>query len=501
MFKSFYKSIFKLVFTSVILFLGIRYVSAFDVIETDDIFYNCNSSNKCVPLCIYGDNQAMIGYYYDTKEWEISFRFDQIQQNTGVSNAKVRYSKDKYIPKDDIYSGSIDDDKDFWKGSYTYGLLSEKFTCPLYLYVSDNHTELCLEDQSTHGDCETRKTIIGQKKFSNPIKPTYSFSAEYSNIAKSTYDELIFTQIDNDNVSDDKIKDKIKLLSEIDGIANGKNGIKFNESLSSKDNALLNCDYIKENASGDKMSEYMSKIAANGGREFFISNRLNPTLSKYADSSNSRNFTSFSDKSFYNYNTLYKILVLKDSPTGNSDDIEFRNVDLMTGAHESSQVSAQPSFRYLYDIFGVDVSVSINYIVSVCGDEGIIIDTPSTNDTIGIAKTTLGLTKYQDPIIDFKDNYDCSFLSEIADLISSAYFILELAGLALLIVLSVLDYVKVFLNDNADELKKANSNFIKRLIIAVILFLLPALVNFMLSIFKIEGVNSEHPLCVKMSNK
>ena len=79
-----------------------------------------------------------------------------------------------------------------------------------------------------------------------------------------------------------------------------------------------------------------------------------------------------------------------------------------------------------------------------------------------------------------------------------------MVGLAILIIFSALDYVKIFLNDNADELKKANSKLIKRLIILIVLFLLPALVNTILNIFNIEGFNSSDPLCrevINISNK
>jgi hypothetical protein len=40
-----------------------------------------------------------------------------------------------------------------------------------------------------------------------------------------------------------------------------------------------------------------------------------------------------------------------------------------------------------------------------------------------------------------------------------------------------------------------------RLIIAVVILLLPALINFILGVFNIEGFNSDNPLCVEIKNK
>ena len=51
----------------------------------------------------------------------------------------------------------------------------------------------------------------------------------------------------------------------------------------------------------------------------------------------------------------------------------------------------------------------------------------------------------------------------------------------LVVVFSILEFGKVILSSDADEMKKAQAKFIKRLIIAVIIFFVPLLVNFILN--------------------
>ena len=104
-------------------------------------------------------------------------------------------------------------------------------------------------------------------------------------------------------------------------------------------------------------------------------------------------------------------------------------------------------------------------------------------------------------LINEKFDCDTLFGGDIAKIISGAYFLIEMVALALLIVFTVIDYAKAILNGEADEVKKCNQKLIKRLIIVVVLFLLPAIINTVLGIFHIEGFNSDHPLCIDISNK
>ena len=55
----------------------------------------------------------------------------------------------------------------------------------------------------------------------------------------------------------------------------------------------------------------------------------------------------------------------------------------------------------------------------------------------------------------------------------------------LLILLSVLDFMKAIASDSEDEMRKVGSKFVKRLIVAAIIFLLPLMLEFLLGIFGI----------------
>ena len=50
-------------------------------------------------------------------------------------------------------------------------------------------------------------------------------------------------------------------------------------------------------------------------------------------------------------------------------------------------------------------------------------------------------------------------------------------------------------------MKKTNKRLATRLIVMIVILLLPALINFVLGVFNIEGFNSENPLCVEIKNK
>ena len=59
----------------------------------------------------------------------------------------------------------------------------------------------------------------------------------------------------------------------------------------------------------------------------------------------------------------------------------------------------------------------------------------------------------------------------------------------LLIILSVLDFIKAIAADNEDEVKKVTGKFVKRLIVAVVIFLVPLFLEFLLGIF---GINTNN---------
>lgn len=75
----------------------------------------------------------------------------------------------------------------------------------------------------------------------------------------------------------------------------------------------------------------------------------------------------------------------------------------------------------------------------------------------------------------------------VAWLIAKILDYLRLLGPLMVLVLSSLDFAKAILTSDDESLKKAQSNLITRLILAVLLFVLPTLIEVILDIFGITS--------------
>lgn len=67
----------------------------------------------------------------------------------------------------------------------------------------------------------------------------------------------------------------------------------------------------------------------------------------------------------------------------------------------------------------------------------------------------------------------------------------------LVIALSILDFITAIASSNDDDVKKAGGKFVKRIIAAAIIFILPAILQFLFDVFKIKGLESSNPFCMK----
>lgn len=56
----------------------------------------------------------------------------------------------------------------------------------------------------------------------------------------------------------------------------------------------------------------------------------------------------------------------------------------------------------------------------------------------------------------------------------------------LLIMLSIMNFIKAVASDSEDKMKKFSVKFVKRLIVAALIFLIPLILGFLLGIFGIE---------------
>ncbi|MBE6152094.1 MAG: hypothetical protein E7165_02120 [Firmicutes bacterium] len=103
----------------------------------------------------------------------------------------------------------------------------------------------------------------------------------------------------------------------------------------------------------------------------------------------------------------------------------------------------------------------------------------------------------QKPVINPGDKvYGCEVIpKEIREWIISTLNLIKYLCLALVIVLGTLDFIKAAASGEADAMKKSGQSFLKRIIAVAILFLLPVLIELILNLIDIYGVNKNNPLC------
>jgi len=87
----------------------------------------------------------------------------------------------------------------------------------------------------------------------------------------------------------------------------------------------------------------------------------------------------------------------------------------------------------------------------------------------------------------YDDNGD---FNEFGQLLQDVFTFIKVAAPILLIALSSLDYIKAITSKDADELKKANERFIKRLVAAVVLFLLPFILDLTFELFGVYDMQT-----------
>lgn len=86
-----------------------------------------------------------------------------------------------------------------------------------------------------------------------------------------------------------------------------------------------------------------------------------------------------------------------------------------------------------------------------------------------------------------KEGCDIVDSGELKELLQTILDYIRIAGIALAVILQIADYVKAIFGSNDDSMAKANKRFVTRLIAIGLLFLVPSLLNFVLSLFEISG--------------
>ena len=439
----------------------------YDTEPTENLYEKCNEKNNCIPICVYSTidsdsyekdynngEKAYIGYYTDSKKWEIGTEmYDDSLLSTSFNINLITFS-DTRLPKSSIYWEDDGDQKSWTEAKSikdnknAYQLISDEFTCPAYMYVDKTvNYELCFANSANK--CEEQNKI-GQTKFDgeHPIK--YSFGDSLKKVIDETYNAL---RVD-DNSSEDA---KAKFLHDAD-----PDNITYDSSKSGKENAEANCEFVKSKM--EDQNAYINKLVGNS-KDF--NELIDSKLKENASTIDTRNTSLYTMKDI---GSILSKTDLKDSE----------------GTLYSKKLS---------DIYTKSVYSSMKYYGEVCEfefDEAKFID-----ETREAYETKI----YDLPNIDIDSKFDCSTISGIADLISTGYFIIEILALILLVGLTVLDYAKVIMSGEQDEMKKSNKRLLTRIIIAALILLLPMLINLILGVFHIEGFDSDNPLCVEIKNK
>lgn len=93
-----------------------------------------------------------------------------------------------------------------------------------------------------------------------------------------------------------------------------------------------------------------------------------------------------------------------------------------------------------------------------------------------------------------KKNYntnECGFSTELIVWIGNILRWVKYLVPIILIVLSILDFIKALSSEKEDEMKKAQKNFVTRLIVAVLIFIFPMIVEFVLDKMGFDATNCE----------
>jgi hypothetical protein len=109
---------------------------------------------------------------------------------------------------------------------------------------------------------------------------------------------------------------------------------------------------------------------------------------------------------------------------------------------------------------------------------------------ISIQKDILGNMNKNIFILEGEETAGCDLLlsTDTKAFLNKILGYVKIFAPLLVIILGMLDFIKATVSQDNDALKKAWSKFFKRLIAAALLFIFPALIQFLLDIVKIDGV-------------
>ena len=145
--------------------------------------------------------------------------------------------------------------------------------------------------------------------------------------------------------------------------------------------------------------------------------------------------------------------------------------------------------EYCDSVFLEDAEFNIKNINEGCSqiysrvnaDEGCAIKCLNFTDTLKELKEYYGIND---------NDAECGMSSRIIKFIANVIRWIKYIAPVLAIILGILDFIKAIASQNDDEMKKAQGKFVKRLIAAALLFIVPFILEFVLDKFNVAKDNT-----------
>lgn len=159
---------------------------------------------------------------------------------------------------------------------------------------------------------------------------------------------------------------------------------------------------------------------------------------------------------------------------------------------DSKSCDNNPKFNYIYQELS-QICESYRSTALYATDDG---------DKIVAKSCQKACTRLKDDVAGIcnaapEGGYCGSLGNKIVNWIFRIVRIVRYAVPVLLIILSILDYIKALATDDENEMKKVTGRFVRRLIAAALIFIIPFILDFVLRIFNIPGLNASNPFCAK----
>lgn len=97
----------------------------------------------------------------------------------------------------------------------------------------------------------------------------------------------------------------------------------------------------------------------------------------------------------------------------------------------------------------------------------------------------------------FNETNSCGLGERMVAWIIRILKILRFIVPSLVIVLTTYEYITAFMAAEDDAIKKVGARLGKRLFIMILFFVLPSLIQFILNVFNVDGLDSSNPYCIK----